>query len=182
MITVRTNETSRDFYSKIHVGEHATTAERIVNIGNSVQNLISNNYNKKSESNMIFQNFNNISKGKYMLKKSGNCDQPVMGLVECEEAALSLGLSPDWGNGREVRFTAKYEKSIPGESPHEAKKRPYGCTTIGNSHVYWNRMKTNTECGLIYFDEEHTPQVDCICVDTTGRIRIIILVNLELNF
>ena len=44
MITVRTNETSRDFYSKIHVGEHATTAERIVNIGNSVQNLISNNY------------------------------------------------------------------------------------------------------------------------------------------
>ena len=55
-----------------------------------------------------------------------------MGLVECEEAAISLGLSPDWGNGREVRFTAKYEKSIPGESPHEAKKRPYGCTTIGN--------------------------------------------------
>lgn len=47
MKTVRTNETSRDFYSKIHVGEHATTAERIVNITNSVQNLISNMYNSK---------------------------------------------------------------------------------------------------------------------------------------
>ena len=102
-----------------------------------------------------------------------------MGLVECEEAAMLLGLSPDWGKGREVRFTEKYEKSIPGESPYEAKKRPYGCTVIGKSLVYWNRMKTNTVCGLIYYDEEYTPQVDCICVDTTGRIRISTLVNLR---
>lgn len=103
-----------------------------------------------------------------MLKKSGNCDKPVMGLVECEEAAISLGLSPDWGTLGKVLFTEKYDTST-----HEAKTRPYGCTVVANSLVYWNRLKTNTECGHIYFDDGLAEQVDCICIDTTGRIRII---------
>ena len=65
-----------------------------------------------------------------MLKKSGNCDKPVMGLVECEEAAISLGLSPDWGTLGKVLFTEKYDTST-----HEAKTRPYGCTVVANSLV-----------------------------------------------
>ena len=90
-----------------------------------------------------------------------------MGVIECEEAAKSLGF--DVGIDNKVIFVGK----------HETVNLPYGCTVIDRtSEVFWNRLSSDIACGQItieWADANVTEQVNCICVDIPGtRILCII--------
>ena len=90
-----------------------------------------------------------------------------MGVIECEEAAKSLGL--DVGIDNKVRYVGK----------HETVNLPYGCTVIDRtSEVFWNRLGSDIACGQITIEfatANVTEQVNCICVDIFGTRILCIL-------
>ena len=92
-----------------------------------------------------------------------------MGVIECEEAAKSLGLNV--GIDNIVKYVGK----------HETVNLPYGCTVIdGTSEVFWNRLTSDIACGLITIDAHNrtanvTEQVNCICVDISGTRLLCII-------